>query len=150
MEIFNQFNQIISEFDKAFEEFKQSYKTTMDAMQDCRRSITENHMVSLPVFSPEVVNEIETQIDDILYLVNYRGVVTDPTFEIEKYYIEILSIGQCQVADVDGEYIPLEKIDKEIYDQLLQKADEHYFNNHLHDDCMDFDDSPCAYDSSLI
>lgn len=134
------------ELNKSFEAAKLAAQQAIDSMQGARKAITENHMVSLPVFSPEVVNEIETQIDDTLYLVNYRGEVTDPTFEIEKYFIEILSIGQCPVSDVNGEYVPLEKIEKSIYDQLLQKCDDHYFNNHLHDDCMEFDNSSCAYD----
>lgn len=137
------------ELNKSFEAAKLAAQQAISSMQGVRKAITENHMVSLPGFSPDVVNEIETQIDDALYLVNYRGEVTDPTFEIEKYFIEILSIGQCPVADVDGEYIPLEKIEKSIYDQLLQKCDDHYFNNHLHDDCMEFDNSSCAYDQII-
>ena len=134
------------ELNKSFEAAKKAAQEAINSIQGAKKAIRENHMVNLPLVTPEVDNEIETQIGDILYLVNYRGEVTDPTFEDEQYEIIILSICQCPVADVDGEYIPLEKIEKEIYDQLLQIADDHYRDNFLSDDCMDFDNSSCAYD----
>lgn len=150
MTIFDQMNLNISEFDRACNEFIESSKKTICTMQDCRQAIRDNHMVNLPLLTPDVYNEFETTIDKTLYLVNYRGEVTDPTFEDEKYDIEILSICQCPVADINGDYVPLEKIEKEIYDTLLQQADDHYFNNYLHDDCLFFDNSSCAYDQSLF
>ena len=122
-------------------------------MQGYRKMITENHLVHLPVQNLNTVdlcNELETTIDGILYLVNYQGIIHDPTFDNEKYDVQILGIWQSPVGDINDDYISLEKIEKKIYDRILNLVDQDYQQNYLADDCMFFDDESCGHDLFLF
>lgn len=139
--------------DQSFETAKKEINKAISAMQGYRKMITENHLVHLPVQNLNTVdlcNELETTIDNTLYLVNYQGIIHSAEFDNEEYDVQILGIWKSPVGDIKDDYIPLEKIEKKIYDRILNLVDQDYQQNYLADDCMFFDDESCGHDLFLF
>ena len=154
MSIFDQMNSELSAFDKACNDFKESCKKMEQNIQSIRQSIRDNHMVFLPEITQDEREEawqIEEVINDILYLVYYKGEINSVDDDTADYKIKILEICQSPVADVDGEYEPLTKIEKETYDTLHLLCDVSYIKTgNIGDDIREFQEcqscSGCAHD----
>ena len=127
----------------------ESLKIATKNLQEIRQFIRENHMVNVPNEKDSDNPDNEFEIDGVLYLVGYDAEITKADFENPEYNIEIKSIWACPVVDVDGEYVPLDKIEKNIFDRLLDLCDKTYQQGGLEMD-LDFHflhpESGCAHD----
>lgn len=140
MTIFDQFNQTISEFDIACERFKESYKTTMATIQDCRKAIRENHMVVMPTKLPRK-EEAYLELEGIKHGDKYYHILYEATVRtIHDYDLQIVQVSSAPIVETgpgDDTYKIMRKVDKEMHDWLLNYVDKYFFDNEMDDIIQD-------------
>ncbi|MEN9370670.1 MAG: hypothetical protein RI952_1535 [Bacteroidota bacterium] len=113
----------IKSLNASIEALEYSNHCLSEAHTAFRQMIRENHLVHLPKIKRtelEQYHELENiELNDMAYCVHYTTIDYPKSFDIE-----IKAIAGCKIEEKD--YIQLYKIDKEIFDQLLNVVDKYY------------------------
>lgn len=115
-------------------DYKKTLETLRQRMGECRL-LSQNKNFTR-VDQKEGGTELELEIDNILYLVEYSGEITNfvPQSEDETgqfdFEITICGISQCPKDGISENYIPVEIIDSLIFKQILSECERHFLENH--------------------
>lgn len=112
----------IQSLDASIEALKYSNHCLSESATAFRQMIRENHLVHLPKVKASEMDqfhELEIELDDMAYDVHFAAIDYPKSFDIE-----IKAIAGCKIEEKD--YIQIYKIDKQIFDKLLDVVDKYY------------------------
>jgi len=120
--------------DKAMSEYRKTVEALRQTVNECK--LLSQNKDYMKVNQSGGGTELEIEIDNVLYLVEYSGEITNYVPETEDqngqidFEITINGISQCPKDGISENYIPVTIIDSLIFKQLLNECENHFLNNH--------------------
>lgn len=130
----------IKSLNASIEALQYSNHCLSESITAARQMIRENHLVHLPKVKASEMDQMHElegiELDGMAYCVHFTTIDYPKSFDIQ-----IKAIASCKIDEM--EYKQLSKIDKQIFDQLLDMSDKYYNDKlfsyqHDHNDRLDW------------